>query len=71
MFSADFRARMAASQASHPTEDIAAAVTRLTQLLDGRIGDKWKPEQLAVLKKEGEDRYAKKIPPGYKDAKKD
>ncbi|WP_204277464.1 PIN-like domain-containing protein, partial [Escherichia coli] len=26
---------------------------------------------LAVLKKEGEDRYAKKIPPGYKDAKKD
>ncbi|MGR9556486.1 PIN-like domain-containing protein (plasmid) [Rhizobium leguminosarum] len=71
MFSADFRARMAASQASHPTEDIAAAVTRLTQLLDGRIGDKWKPEQLAALKKEGDDRYAKRIPPGYKDAKKD
>ncbi|OVE86825.1 sulfotransferase family protein [Agrobacterium tumefaciens] len=71
MFSADFRARMAASQASHPTEDIAAAVTRLTQLLAGRIGDKWKPEQLAALKKEGEDRYTKKIPPGYKDAKKD
>lgn len=71
MFSADFRARMAASQASHPTEDIAAAVTRLTQLLDGRIGDKWKPEQLAAIKKEGEDRYSKKIPPGYKDAKKD
>lgn len=71
MFSADFRARMAASQASHPTEDIAAAVTRLTQLLDGRIGEKWKPEQFAALKKEGEDRYAKKIPPGYKDSKKD
>ncbi|MET4359127.1 hypothetical protein ABIC08_009104 [Bradyrhizobium sp. RT9b] len=71
MFSADFRARMAASQASHPTEDIAAAVARLTHLLDGRIGDKWKPEQLAALKKEGEDRYNKKIPPGYKDAKKD
>ncbi|WP_205650005.1 PIN-like domain-containing protein [Agrobacterium sp. RS6] len=71
MFSADFRARMAASQASHPTEDIAAAVTRLTQVLDGRIGEKWKPEQFAALKKEGEDRYAKKIPPGYKDSKKD
>jgi len=71
MFSADFRARMAASQASHPTEDITAAVARLTQLLDSRVGDKWKPEQLLALKKEGEDRYAKKIPPGYKDTKKD
>lgn len=71
MFSADFRARMAASQASHPTEEIAAAVARLTHILDGRIGDKWKPEQLAALKKEGEDRYSKKIPPGYKDSKKD
>lgn len=71
MFLADFRARMATSRAAHPTDDIAAAVTRLTQLLDGRIGDKWKPEQLAALKKEGDDRYAKKIPPGYKDAKKD
>lgn len=71
MFSADFRSRMAASQAAHPTEDIAASVTRLTHLLDGRIGDKWKVEQLAALKKEGDDRYAKKVPPGYKDAKKD
>ncbi len=71
MFSTDFRARMETSRASHPTEDIAAAVTRLTQLLGSRVGDKWKPEQLAALKKEGDDRYAKKIPPGYKDAKKD
>lgn len=71
MFSADFRARMATLRAAHPTEDIAAAVTRLTQLLDGRIGEKWRSEQLAALKKEGDDRYAKKIPPGYKDVKKD
>lgn len=71
MFAGDFRARMVAAQATHPVQEIADAVARLTQLLDGRIGDKWKPDQLAVLKKEGEDRYAKKIPPGYKDAKKD
>ncbi len=71
MFAGDFRARMVAAQATHPVQEIADAVGRLTQLLDGRIGDKWKPDQLAVLKKEGEDRYAKKIPPGYKDAKKD
>ncbi|MFG7488830.1 PIN-like domain-containing protein [Methylorubrum rhodesianum] len=71
MFAGDFRGRMIAAQAAHPVEEIADAVARLTQLLNGRIGDKWKPEQLAAVKKEGEDRYSKKIPPGYKDAKKD
>lgn len=71
MFAGDFRARMVAAQATHPVEEIADAVARLTQLLDGRIGDKWKAEELAALKKEGDDRYTKKIPPGYKDAKKD
>jgi PIN like domain len=71
MFSADFRARMAALQASHPAEDITGTVTRLTQLLTGHVGDKWKAEQFVALRKEGEDRYAKKIPPGYKDSKKD
>jgi rRNA-processing protein FCF1 len=71
MFSTDFRARMVAAQATHPVQEIAEAVDRLTQLLQGRIGDKWKPEQFTALKKEGEERYAKKVPPGYKDAKKD
>ncbi|WP_454824480.1 PIN-like domain-containing protein [Paraburkholderia xenovorans] len=71
MFAGDFRGRMIAAQAAHPVQQIADAVSRLTQLLNGRIGDKWKPEQLAAVKKEGDDRYSKKIPPGYKDAKKD
>jgi hypothetical protein len=71
MFSTDFRARMAAAQTAHPAEEITGAVARLTKLLDGRIGDKWRAEQMAALKKEGEDRYAKRIPPGYKDIKKD
>ena len=70
MFSSDFRARMIAAQGMHPVQEISDAIARLTQLLEGRIGDKWKPEQLAALKKEGDDRYAKKVPPGYKDAKK-
>jgi hypothetical protein len=71
MFMSDFRSRMEAAQAQHPREAIADAVTRLTNLLDGRIGAKWSTEQLAQLRKEGEDRYAKRIPPGYRDAKKD
>jgi hypothetical protein len=71
MFAGDFRGRMTAAQAAHPIQEIAGAVATLTQLLDGRIGDKWKSDQLAAVRKEGEDRYSKKIPPGYKDAKKD
>jgi hypothetical protein len=71
MFLQDFRNRMASAQSKHPREAIAHAVDRITDLLEGRVGDKWRPELLNALKKEGEDRYAKKIPPGYKDAKKD
>jgi hypothetical protein len=71
MFAGDFRGRMLAAQTAHPVQEIADAVARLTQLLNGRIGEKWKPEQLAAVKREGEDRYSKKTPPGYKDAKKD
>lgn len=71
MFAEDFRGRMLAAQAAHPVKEIADAIAKLTHLLSGRIGEKWKPEQLAAVKKEGEDRYSKKIPPGYKDAKKD
>ncbi|BEP60021.1 hypothetical protein GmRootV213_05750 [Variovorax sp. V213] len=67
----DFRERMAIARDSHPTNDIASAVTRLTELFAGRVGSQWKSDRLATIKKEGEDRYARKIPPGYKDAKKD
>jgi hypothetical protein len=70
MFVADFRARMLQSQSSHPHDDIAQAVSRLTNLLDGHIGDQWKSDKLNALKKEGDDRYAKRIPPGYMDSKK-
>lgn len=71
MFTADFRARMLALRISHPSAEIADSVGRLTELLEGRVGGRWKPEQISALRKEGEDRYAKKIPPGYKDSKKD
>ncbi|MGY2198136.1 PIN-like domain-containing protein [Pseudomonas gingeri] len=71
IFAEDFRGRMTSAQIEHPSEEIADAVSKLTDLLGGRVGDKWTREQLNALKKEGEDRYTKKIPPGYKDAKKD
>ena len=71
MFLTDFRTRMGEAQAKHPTEALAAVVERITKIFDARVGEKPKPEQLAAIRKEGEDRYAKKIPPGYRDAKKD
>jgi hypothetical protein len=70
-FQADFHARMDAAVESHPKEAIQAAMNDLMALLDGRVGEKWPPDRLAAIKKEGEERYAKKVPPGFKDIKKD
>ena len=67
----DFRERMETARAEHPKTDIATDITKLTELLSGRIGERWPTERLSALKKEGEDRYARKVPPGYKDVKKD
>jgi hypothetical protein len=41
----------------------------LTKLLDGRVGPPYSDDRLKQIFKEGEDRYAKSKPPGYKDAK--
>ena len=70
-FVTDFQARMQTAKENHPAQAIADAVERLTDLLDGRVGAKWQPEQLKALGREGEERYASKIPPGYMDSKKD
>lgn len=71
MFLSDFKGRMEAARATHPSSAIGSVVDKLTALLDQRVGDKWPTDKLVALKKEGEDRYSKKIPPGYKDQKKD
>lgn len=71
MFLTDFKARMEAARAAHPSTEIEGVVDRLTKLLEHRVGEKWPADKLGALKKEGEDRYTRKIPPGYKDNKKD
>lgn len=70
-FQADFHGRMEAAAQSHPKEAIQSAMSELTALLEGRVGEKWPADRLAAIKKEGEERYGKKIPPGFKDIKKD
>lgn len=69
-FISDIRARMELDKQNHPTQAIADAVDRLTDLLDGRVGAKWSSDQFKALRREGEQRYANKIPPGYMDSKK-
>ena len=71
MFQTDFVARMDRARAEHPTQALTAALERITAIFDGRVGARLAPEKLASIHKEGEDRYAKRVPPGYKDTKKD
>lgn len=42
----------------------------LAALLDGKVGDGFSKEELEKIKEEGANRYAAKIPPGFKDADK-
>ena len=39
----------------------------LTKLFEGKVGEEYDETRLAAIYKEGEDRYGKNIPPGYKD----
>lgn len=39
----------------------------ITKLYDGKVGKSYSEERLAEIYKEGEVRYEKKVPPGYKD----
>lgn len=41
----------------------------LTKLLDGKVGPPYTDDRMKQIFKDGEDRYAKSRPPGYKDAK--
>lgn len=70
-FATEFRSRMQQAKVAHPTASLEVAMGRITSIFEGRVGQKPSAEKLAAIRKEGEDRYAKKIPPGFKDAGKD
>jgi len=70
VYLSDFEKRMAADRLKHPTDELAASFNRVTELFEGRVGAKPTEERLTAIRKEGEERYAKKIPPGFEDAKK-
>lgn len=43
---------------------------KLNQLFEGNIGNNYDEQKLIEIKKEGKERYEKRIPPGFKDDKK-
>jgi len=69
-FQKEFETRLAAAKAKHPTEEFAKSFERVTELFAGKVGAKPTAEGIAAIYKEGEERYTKKIPPGFEDAKK-
>lgn len=44
---------------------------KINTLFNSCVGNCYKEEELLKIKKEGENRYSKKIPPGFKDSKKE
>lgn len=70
IFLSDFQQRMAAARATHPANEFNMSFAKVTELFAGRVGTKPTPERIAAIHKDGADRYAKKIPPGFEDAKK-
>jgi hypothetical protein len=70
VYLADFEKRMTEAKSKHPADELAASFQRVSELFAGRIGAKPTEESLAAIRKEGEVRYSKKIPPGFEDAKK-
>lgn len=43
---------------------------KLLDLFNGRVGEEYSEEEIKEICKQGEERYKKKIPPGYRDEKK-
>jgi PIN like domain len=58
-----------ASQLGVTDEDSIRA--KLDKLLQGKIGKPYSQDEINEIYKEGESRFIKSIPPGYKDAKKE
>jgi hypothetical protein len=70
VYQSDFQQRIAAAKAQHSAEEFNASFAKVTELFAGKVGEKVSAERIAAIHKEGNDRYAKKIPPGFEDAKK-
>jgi hypothetical protein len=69
-FLSDFQNRMLERKSLHPTDELLSSFTKVTDLFLGRVGVKPSLDRVAAIQKEGAERYAKKVPPGFEDIKK-
>jgi hypothetical protein len=70
VFQGDFQQRLAAGKGQHSTEEFNVSFAKVTELFAGKVGAKPTLDRIVTIHKEGNDRYARKIPPGFEDAKK-
>lgn len=59
---------LTSTKVTHVTRTSSDEIQKaIGDLFNGRVGPTYSDEQLESIAKEGEDRYARKAPPGYKD----
>jgi hypothetical protein len=69
----DYLAEQRAKEPSMFEEEVTGddpILDKLTDLLDGRVGEPFSADELAAVHAEGAKRFAEQRPPGYKDAEK-
>ena len=63
-------ARDAYKNSASTSPHVDPVLDAVTELFAGRVGDSFTAEELAAIYQEGQARYEKSIPPGFKDARK-
>lgn len=68
-FFSEFCARIRKMETNHPSLENAHKIfNQISDLIGESVGDKFPDSKLSEIHKEGETRYAKKLPPGYRDS---
>jgi hypothetical protein len=70
-FTSRLRKRMEALKAAHSANLMLEGLESVSAIFEGKVGDKPTAEVLGRIRREADERYPKKIPPGYMDASKD
>ncbi|MGL9743301.1 PIN-like domain-containing protein [Enterococcus sp. DIV1368c] len=65
----DFKSNSLVKETGLIKKDSNIAI-KLAEILEGKVGKKFNKEEIEEIEKAGEERYKKKIPPGYKDTEK-
>ncbi|SEM56048.1 hypothetical protein SAMN05444354_118162 [Stigmatella aurantiaca] len=59
---------LAEAEQQYQNPERGILVERIAELFEGKVGPEWDSKRLREVYKEGEERYAQRVPPGFKDA---